>query len=257
VVGVSEATVRRRVKNLLSQRVIEIVACVDPPKVGLEVEALVFLQTDLDKLTQIGQQLAGMAEVREVIYSSGIYDLVASVALPSSDDLLPFLTQRVAAIPGIRSTQTAYVLHVKKRPIDWQLPEAPAQARPPAPGPLLLLVDDDADFCAAARMVLEAKGYRIEVACNGREALACLQKERPELILVDVVMETPLAGLEAAQAIQADERLEGVPLLAISAIRSSEWGGILPPLEELPFDGFLDKPIEPAELLEQVNRLIG
>jgi hypothetical protein len=47
-----------------------------------------------------------------------------------------------------------------------------------------------------------------------------------------------------------------VPLLAISAIHSSEWADQLPPTSELPFDDFVDKPIEPRLLLEKVRRYI-
>ena len=74
--GVSQATARRRVERLVSEGIIQILACLDPHRVGLGVEALVYLRTDLDKLTQIGRQLASMPEIREVIYTSGNFDMV-------------------------------------------------------------------------------------------------------------------------------------------------------------------------------------
>ncbi|MGC8874012.1 MAG: response regulator, partial [Chloroflexia bacterium] len=257
LVGVSEATVRRRVERLIAEGVIEVVACVDPRNVGLGVEALVYLQAELDKLTHIGQSLAAMPEVREVMYTSGAHDLVLRVALASNDDLLPFLTRRVATIPGVKSTQTSYILQTEKHIHDWQLPERPAAPPPAQPRPLVLVVDDDADFCAAASMVLEAEGYQVMVACNGREAQALLQEYTPSLILLDLMMETPLAGLEVLRAVREDARLGTVPVLAISAIRSSEWASAFPSPEQLPFDGFVDKPIEPGLLLEKVHRLVG
>jgi Lrp/AsnC family transcriptional regulator for asnA, asnC and gidA len=257
LVGVSEATVRRRVERLIAEGVIEVVACVEPRKVGLGVEALVYLQAELDKLTHIGQTLAAMPEVREVIYTSGAHDLVLRVALASNDDLLPFLTRRVATIPGVKATQTSYVLQTEKHIHDWQLPERPVAPQPSQARPLILVVDDDADFCAAASMVLEAEGYQVMASCNGREAKAILQEQTPALILLDLMMETPLAGLEVLQAVRDDPRLCGIPVLAISAIRSSEWASAFPSPEQLPFDGFVDKPIEPGLLLEKVHRLVG
>jgi Lrp/AsnC family transcriptional regulator for asnA, asnC and gidA len=254
--GISEATARRRVERLISEGVLSVVACVEPHRVGLEAEAMVYLQADLDKLTQIGQRLAAMPEVREVLYTSGTHDLVLKVVLPSGDALLPFLTRQVAPIPGIKATQTSYVLHTEKRPHEWQLTELPAEKKPAPPSPRILIVDDDADFVAAARMVLEAEGFRVIVACNGREALACLHEEAPDMVLLDLIMETPLAGLEVARALTENAHLRGVPILAISAIRSTEWAGKLPPEAELPFDGFLDKPIEPGILLDKVHRLV-
>lgn len=249
---------RRRVEWLIDEGVVQVVACVEPRRVGLQAEALIYLQCDLDKLTQIGRELAAMPEVREVLYTSGAHDLVLRVALPSGDDLLPFLTGRVAPLPGIKSSQTSYVLRTEKRLNDWQVAELPAPGTGPASVPgAILLVDDDADFCAAAQMVLEAAGYRVIVAGSGGEALEQLRKERPALVLLDLMMETPLAGLEVARTIRADDRLKRVPVLAISAIHSSEWAGALPPMEEMPLDDFVDKPIEPGVLLEKVRRFIG
>lgn len=255
-VNVSEATVRRRLERLIEEQVIEVVACVRPQKVGLKAEAFVYLRTDLDKLVQIGQQLTIMPQVREVVYTSGSYDLVVRLVLPSGEDLLPFLTQQIASIPGIRATQTSYVLEVKKCLQDWQLPQTVLSEKTSLPGPTILLVDDDADFVAGAKMVLDAAGYQTTVACNGRDALACLAEEPPGLILLDLMMETPLAGLEVARAVHQGKDQPAVPILAISAIRSTEWAHKLPLEEELPLDGFLDKPIEPSVLLNEVQRLL-
>jgi DNA-binding Lrp family transcriptional regulator/CheY-like chemotaxis protein len=254
---VSEATARRRVERLIAEGVIEVVACVEPRRVGLLAEAMVYLQSDLDKLTQIGQRLAVMPEVREVLYTSGPHDLVLRVVLPSGDDLLPFLTQRVAPIPGIKATQTSHVLQVEKRLSDWQVAELPEGGLPARPACSILLVDDDADFVAAAQMVLEADGCHVITAGSGREALERLREERPALVLLDLIMETPLAGLVVARAIRTERRLQGLPILAISAIHSTEWAAKLPPAEELPFDDFVQKPIEPGQLLDTVHRFIG
>jgi len=255
--GTSEATARRRVERLIAEGVIRVVACVEPGRVGLQAEALIYLQCELDRLTQIGRQLAAMPEVREVLYTSGAHDLVLRVALPSGEDLWPLLTERIAPLPGVRSSQTSHVLRTEKRLHDWQVADLPARSTPSAPPPRsILLVDDDTDFATAAQMVLEAGGYRVAVAGCGREAWERLRQERPALVLVDLIMETPLAGVELAHAIRADERLQDIPLLAISAIRSTEWATSLPDRAELPFDDLVDKPIEPQVLLEKVRRFM-
>jgi CheY-like chemotaxis protein len=179
------------------------------------------------------------------------------VVFPSSDDLLPFLTQRIAPLAGIRATQTSHILGVGKQLNHWQLAELPEAGRSAGPGPTILLVDDDADFAIAARTVLEAAGYTVVVASSSREAAERLREARPALVLLDLMMETPLAGLDVARAVQAEHRLRGVPVLAISAIRSTGWAEALPPVDELPLDDFVDKPIEPDRLLEKVRRFIG
>jgi Lrp/AsnC family transcriptional regulator for asnA, asnC and gidA len=254
---ISEATVRRRVERLLTEGVMEIVACIEPRQVGLEFEAMICLQVDLDKLTQIGQRLAAMPEVREVVYTSGAYDMVVRLALPGSGDLLPFLTQQIAVIPGIKDIQTAHVLQTEKRMSAWQLPEKVKEKEPVAPGALVLIVDDDPDFVAAATMVLEARGYRVATAAGVEPALRWLQDQRPDLVLLDLMMETPLAGLQVARAIRERPQLQHVPVLVVSAIWASEWAGKLPPTEDLPVDDFVDKPIEPGVLLDKIARLIG
>lgn len=198
-----------------------------------------------------------MPEVREVLYTSGAHDLVLRVALASNDDLLPFLTRRVATIPGVKSTQTSYILQTEKHIHDWQLPEWPA-VHPPAPvRPLILVVDDDVDFCTAATMVLEAEGYKVEIAHSSAEACALLQRQTPALILLDLIMETPLAGLEVLRVVRSDARLAGVPVMVISAIRSTEWAAGLPSTSELSLDEIVDKPIDPHLLLEKVRRHLG
>jgi CheY-like chemotaxis protein len=146
---------------------------------------------------------------------------------------------------------------VQKRLSDWQVTELPEKVAPARPTHRILLVDDDADFVAAAQMVLEAAGYSVVTAGSSREALARLQEAPPALVLLDLMMETPLAGLIVARAVRADRRLQGLPILTVSAIHSTEWAGKLPPAEELPFDDFVDKPIEPQKLLDKVRRFIG
>jgi Lrp/AsnC family transcriptional regulator for asnA, asnC and gidA len=256
-VGVSQRTVRRRVERLLSEGIIQIVACVSPPHVGYGFAALVYVHADLDKLIQIAQQLAAIPEIREVIYTSGNFELVVRLALPSSDDLLPFLTERIAPIPGIKTIQTATVLQVEKSIHCWSLPEVATVPLPVSLGPSILVVDDDPNFAAAVKMMLEAEGYQVVTTCNGPEALACLQEEHPDLVLLDIVMESLAEGWEVVQAVRMEAQQQGISILALSPDPALDRTGELVPRGRLFFDDVVKKPVEPAILLERVQGLLS
>jgi CheY-like chemotaxis protein len=122
-------------------------------------------------------------------------------------------------------------------------------------------VDDDPEFVETTRIILEANGYETQAASNGGEALAQLEKEKPDIILLDVMMRTVGDGVWVSQKLRGDDRLRGVPILMITAVnRESDTRSFhLDPNSDgdfLPVDGFLEKPVEPEVLLREVARLI-
>ncbi len=245
--GVGESTVRRRLERLLAEGIIQVVACPDPRQVGLTFEALVYIHADLDKLTQIAQRLAALSEVREVIYTSGNFELVVRLVLPSSEDLLPFLTQKIASIPGIQSTQTSYILQVEKPLYRWTLPGRDAGETPAGPASTVLLFDHDADLVGEVRSLLEAEGYRVVPACEGPDALACLREQQPTLLLVD--LQADLAR-EVVRTLCREARERAVAVLAVVPADLEDQETVL-------FDQILSRPLQPALLLERVRQLTG
>ena len=125
----------------------------------------------------------------------------------------------------------------------------------------VLMVDDDPEFVETTKIILESGGYETRTAANGNEALAQLQKEKPDIILLDVMMKTIGDGVWLGQKIKGDERFSGIPILMITAVNkeSGASGFHLDPNADgdyLPVDGFLEKPVEPEVLLREVARLI-
>ena len=102
-VGVSEGTVRRRLKRLIQEKYIQVVALADPVKMGYESLALIGLQVDPDKIDQVSDGISGLDEVRWATVVTGSYDIFAWAALPSSEALGIFLRTKVGIIPGVRS----------------------------------------------------------------------------------------------------------------------------------------------------------
>ena len=114
-VGVSEGTVRRRLKRLVQEEFIQVVALPDPAKMGLESQALVGVQVDPDKVDQVADDLSNLEEVKWVVVTTGSYDVFAWSALPSAEALGIFLRTKVGMIPGVRRTETFVNLTNKKR----------------------------------------------------------------------------------------------------------------------------------------------
>jgi Lrp/AsnC family transcriptional regulator for asnA, asnC and gidA len=247
-IGVAEATVRKRIDRLLSEGVMRVVAIPAVAKLGFDVETVIMLKVDLGRANQIAEQLAAMKEVRAVRYTTGEYDIILEAVLPSDDDLLHFLTSRLAKIDGIRGTATSHILKNIKHSCDWVLPrEGP---------PVILIVDDDPDFVEASRMVLEREGYRVVAAANGEQGLHAMRGEQPDLVILDVMMSGILDGLDASMQMRAEQGLMRTPILMISSITSSDYAAMFPTDEYVPVESFLSKPVGPQQLLDEVNRLL-
>ena len=114
-VGVSEGTVRRRLRRLIQDETIRVVAVPDPEKMGYNTVALIGIQADPDKIDAVAERLAERTEIQYVSLTTGSYDIFVWVALPSSEELGNFLRRKVGIIPGIRRTETFVNLAIVKK----------------------------------------------------------------------------------------------------------------------------------------------
>ena len=114
-VGVSEGTVRRRLKQLIQEEFIRVVALLDPAKMGFASEALVAVQVDPDKVDEVAEELAALDEINWVAETTGSFDVFAWATLESAATLGVFLRTKVGVIPGVRRSETFVNLAVKKR----------------------------------------------------------------------------------------------------------------------------------------------
>ena len=114
-VGVSEGTVRRRLKRLLEEDIIKVVAFPDPEMFGYGTEALVGVQVDPDKTNEVAASLAILQEASWVSVTTGAFDIFTWVTLPSSVELGTFLNTKVRTVPGVRRTETFVNLQIPKR----------------------------------------------------------------------------------------------------------------------------------------------
>ena len=114
-VGVSEGTVRRRLKRLIKEKFISVVALLDPGKMGYASEALIGVQVDPDKIDRVADDLAGLDEISWVAVTTGSFDIFCWATLHSSESLGIFLRTKVGTISGVRRTETFVNLAVRKR----------------------------------------------------------------------------------------------------------------------------------------------
>lgn len=121
----------------------------------------------------------------------------------------------------------------------------------------ILVVDDDTDYQMVCGLILKKEGYQVAQAMNGGEAIDALRKDKPDLILLDVMMSTILEGVEVSKQIKADPRLKDVPIVMISSISTTEYASAFPDDERIPIDAWLSKPIQPDVLLKTVTRFLG
>jgi len=118
LVGVSEATARRRIAKLEQAGALRFVAMTNPHFVGLHVDTLMQLNTDPDKVEDIAKKLAAMPEVRFVGIAMGDYDVLVGALFPSSQAWLDFRSDRLAPMEGVRGIHTFQIVKVLKRTYD-------------------------------------------------------------------------------------------------------------------------------------------
>ena len=122
--------------------------------------------------------------------------------------------------------------------------------------PHILVIDDDSDFREYLRIILESHGYRVTCAGNARDGAALLQSEQPDLIILDAMMSYAFQGLSLVQEIRQDSRLDPVPLILVSAVLREPAHALLSDVPADAIDAFLTKPMQPAVILENVERLL-
>ena len=116
----------------------------------------------------------------------------------------------------------------------------------------ILVVDDDPIFVKSTKAILESHGYRVDSAQDGEEGLAKMNQEKPDLVLLDVMMAWPLEGVSISRDMMDNKELQGVPIIMVTSIRRSEYRGIFPQDEYLHIDSWLDKPCPPDKLVSEV-----
>ncbi len=122
----------------------------------------------------------------------------------------------------------------------------------------VLMIDDDPEFIDAITNILDAKGYDVVSAGDGKDGVAKAKQEKPDIILLDVMMTTKSEGFDVARELSKDENLKGTPVIMLTGVRK-EMNlpfGFEPDPDWLPVKAFLEKPVKPETLLKTIEENI-
>jgi len=125
-------------------------------------------------------------------------------------------------------------------------------------GKKVLIIDDDRDFVQSVTALLESGGYKVIWAPDGERGVEKAKVERPDVIILDVMMRDRTEGFFTMQSMRSVAGLETVPVIILTSIYEGhpEFTIKADP-SWLPCDLFLTKPVEPDRLLREVGRLAG
>ena len=129
----------------------------------------------------------------------------------------------------------------------------------------ILIVDDDPDIVEAMRLPLEANDYEVVTASNGGEGLQRVKEEEPELIILDVMMESDTAGFQFSYTLRNPDpgseyaQYTRIPILMLSGIGLRKGMSFSPEVDRdfLPVDDFVEKPVQPSVLLAKIEELLA
>ncbi len=129
----------------------------------------------------------------------------------------------------------------------------------------ILIIDDDPDIVEAMRMPLEANDYEVISASCGTDGLQLAKDQTPDLIILDVMMETDTEGFHVAYELRSEgpdsdyKACREIPILMITAISQKKGMNFSPEKDDtfLLVDGFIEKPVQPGDLLKKVAELLA
>jgi len=139
------------------------------------------------------------------------------------------------------------------RRVQKLLPQ-PAPVAAVAPKATVLLIDDDPDFVAGTRVTLEANGYRALTALSGADGLTLARSEKPDLILLDIIMPHQ-DGFMVCETLKAEAELANIPVIMLTSfserLRETSYAALQGMMLEA--EDYLDKPVRPAELIRRIE----
>lgn len=119
---------------------------------------------------------------------------------------------------------------------------------------LIAIIDDDPDILEASSLVLKSKGYSVVTASNPTDGFKIISENKPNLIILDVMMDEPDDGFFLAQKLRR-EKIQ-TPILMYTSV-SKAIGMDFNKSEMVPVDDFVEKPISPDQLVAKVESLLN
>ena len=122
----------------------------------------------------------------------------------------------------------------------------------------IIIVDDNTDYLFTMSTFLKRNGYETLTAEEGQKGIDLIEKERPDLILLDVMMESTYTGLDVCRKVRTNPDLKDIPIIGISGmadelgVQVEKWGDE----DYFKVDEFFDKPVDKEKLLPRIKELL-
>jgi len=120
----------------------------------------------------------------------------------------------------------------------------------------ILLVDDDADFVEMNKTLLEKEKHTVLTAYNGADGEAKAVADKPDLLILDVMMDTKNAGFKVARELRARPDTKSIPIIMLTGVNQEVAFKFGPDDVWLPVDVFLEKPVKPGQILAAVKQVL-
>jgi CheY-like chemotaxis protein len=127
-------------------------------------------------------------------------------------------------------------------------------------GAKILVVDDDQDIRDSMQAILENKQYSVAVASSKNEAMEKAKTEKPDLFILDVMMDTWQDGFDLARELKQDPNFKDTPILMLTGVKEKtgiDFKSSAGDDDWMPVEGFLEKPIQPEIMLAEVEKLLS
>lgn len=124
-IGVTEGTVRRKYYRLADQGIVKIGATSDPFLIGFQTPSIIGLNVEPKKTREVAEKISQFRQVRQLLLTTGIFDIIVIGYFKSNKDLAHFVTEELAKIDGIVDTNTSVVLEIYKDSFEVGLPDEP------------------------------------------------------------------------------------------------------------------------------------
>ena len=124
----------------------------------------------------------------------------------------------------------------------------------------ILIIEDERNICELLSHMLKGNEYETVIALTGADGLRLSTEELPNLIILDVMMESVDKGFDVARNLKNDKNHQDIPILMLTAIKEKTGLGFEKEAGDpdwLPVDGYCEKPLKPEELISKVKELLG
>jgi DNA-binding response OmpR family regulator len=118
----------------------------------------------------------------------------------------------------------------------------------------VLCIEDEQEMIDLIKLILERRGFEVLGAVGGKEGLEVIRREKPDLILLDLMM-PEVDGWEVYRQMKADEQVKDIPVIVVTA-KAQSIDKVLG-LHIAKVDDYVTKPFGPQELLKSINKVLA